>query len=466
MPPKAPKDEPPEAPKPRQRRAAAAAAAAAAPEPGPSAAGKGGRFFSGLLRSPDGARLEFQVEGVDLGIVNALRRALMADVPTAAFRFEPLSPSTNGVLVKANTSTLHNEIVGQRIGLVPINFDPNELRVFDPAQWRFSLRVKNTGNTVRAVTTKDFEVFDQNGARVPPNVAAQLFPPSPVTGDHVLLLVLKPGTHGDGQGEELHAECTASMGTGRQHSRWSPVSLCFFRNRGDPAASKAALEAQVAEARAAGATDGEAEALRRDWATLGAHRHFLRDEHGEPSAFDFVLETEAPRLTPEFLVYKALRVLHDRVGAVAADLRRGEDGVGGVSPVAEQLQASVQQVPYVDDFYEVALRGEDHTVGNLLQSLLYKRWVRDGAGSDVSFIGYHQPHPLEDRIVFKLKCAKPNDDPRARMAEGALFVQSELLAICLEWIRVSGLEAAGIVEVNELVRTRGPGSAAARLKGV
>jgi DNA-directed RNA polymerase II subunit RPB3 len=447
------------------KKAAAWSTPPAAPRGGGGGGGAAGGLFTALRRGgAAGERLEFEVAGVDLAVVNALRRAILAEVPTAAFRFEPYAPAANNVVVHANTSTLHNEFVGHRLSLVPVGFDENQLRVFDPASYRFVLRVKNRARgEVRQVTTGDFEVYDRTGARCPADVHERLFPRCPVTGDHVLLLPLRAGAGASGDGEELHATCTATLGVGRQHARWSPVSICFFRNKADPAASAAALRERLAAA----ASPEEAARLRAQWPTLDAHRHYLLDAHGEPAAFEFVLESIS-RLRPEYLVFKAFVVLRARLGAIAAGLRELQRHRDSTAAAAEEEAAAaaaaeeagepgkvaVAEHPNVHDFWQVTITGEDHTVGNLLQGMLYRRWVRDGGGREVSYVGYFQPHPLEDHIVVKLKCAVADDDVRARLADGVEWVMQELAKLSVAWIEASGLAGAGIVEVNEFLLSK------------
>ena len=111
----------------------------------------------------------------------------------------------------------------------------------------------------------------------------------------------------------------------------------------------------------------------------------------------------------------------------------------------------VEAVPNMDDFYHVTVRDEDHTFGNLVQGLLYRRWVRDGMGREVAYIGYYQPHPLENNIAIKIKCAVPSDDVRARLAEGITWAAERLDELIMEWIAFSGLDKDDIVPVKELL---------------
>jgi DNA-directed RNA polymerase I and III subunit RPAC1 len=59
--------------------------------------------------------MEFDLVGVDASIANAFRRILISEVPTIAIET---------VFVMNNTSIIHDEILSQRLGLIPIKVDP------------------------------------------------------------------------------------------------------------------------------------------------------------------------------------------------------------------------------------------------------------------------------------------------------------------------------------------------------
>jgi DNA-directed RNA polymerase subunit L len=420
------------------------------------------------LPAPDGVApsfARFEVADVDLSIVNSLRRAIMADVRTAAPVFDAAGGGAGHGTIRfvKNTSVLHNEFMGLRLSLVPIGFDENQLHGFRPDQYRFVLRAANAGDAVLNVTTADIRVLDAAGAALPDAERDRLFPPSPVSGDHVLLVRLKPRAQGAGaldggtRGEELHVEFTAQLGSGSSRgAAFSPVSVCFFRNKVDPAAFERSLAERVARAKlqAADAEPGaepgaavDEAALRRQHAALDGQRDFVRDAHGEPAAFEFVLKSET-RLRPTFIVFAGLRALVAKVKRLERGLaRRADAGAGAGAEVAardgegvvDAAPVHVTAVPNVDDFYELAVHGEDHTLGNMTQAMLFKRWIRDGNSEDVSFIGYSQPHPQEDVIVFKIKLTHPGDDVRTRFAQGLAWLQTHLGALLDEWVRFSGL---------------------------
>jgi hypothetical protein len=62
-----------------------------------------------------GDSIKFLLTNTDTSIANALRRVMIAEVPTLAIEF---------VTVDENSSALMDEFVAQRLGLIPIRFNP------------------------------------------------------------------------------------------------------------------------------------------------------------------------------------------------------------------------------------------------------------------------------------------------------------------------------------------------------
>ena len=61
--------------------------------------------------------LVFSLIGVDAPIANALRRILIAEVPTMAI---------DRVFIYQNTSIIQDEVLAHRIGLIPLQADPDD----------------------------------------------------------------------------------------------------------------------------------------------------------------------------------------------------------------------------------------------------------------------------------------------------------------------------------------------------
>lgn len=395
--------------------------------------------FDSFVRSKTLNRLDFRAHNIALCVINAVRRAILSEVPTSAFDFDicvPDAPSS-GIKVTANTSTLHNEMLAHRFSFLPIHHteDEQERVQIDPTRYQYSIRVKNKGSAgaqVIDVTSKDIRVMDALGAAVPSVLRDAMFPPDRTTGDHVLLVCLRPSPIGDGNGEEIAIDAISTTSVGRVNCRWSPVSLCSFRNVVDRALADAAYIALQAANRDAPTQ------TRAQFDTLEAHRCFARDEHGDPTSFDFSIESECG-LRPEFIFFKALRILTERVKALAQAIAR--------LPQDKGQSVTLLALPNADDFFALTISGEGHTLGNLLQGLLYETHVRDEASRRLSFVGYHVAHPLDQSICLKFKVT-PGTQIREFLVEALEAIATRLDAIAVAWTQPSGLVDATIREVD------------------
>ena len=390
--------------------------------------------WAGGARCP--STLQFRTARVPLCVVNAVRRVILADLPVPALNFDPALPGGGepGMRFIKNTTALHNEFLGHRLSLVPIHLDETQLVTFDPGRFRFVLRAKNTGAEVTSVTSADISVFDNMGVKYPAALRDALFPPSPYSGDHVLLARLQPSAHNDTNGDEVHIEAVATIGAGRDHARHVITSQCFFRARMDVEAAERELARRRAENPGMSEPD-----VAQFWA-LDAKRITV------PDAYEFTVNSETC-VRPAFLVFRAFQVLHQRVQGVLDALRTGGRGVlvspasvavDGADAAASTSVLRIEQMPNMDDFYHVMLRNEDHTLGNMLQGLFYDLWVRDGGGAAVPYVGYHMPHPQEPLIVIKIKLA-PGGNVLAMLADGMRHVLDLLQDLNREWVSASGL---------------------------
>ncbi len=76
---------------------------------------KSGFKMNILRESESGDELEFEMIGVEAPIANAIRRILLAEVPTVAIE---------KVYYTTNQSIVQDEVLAHRLGLLPLNIDP------------------------------------------------------------------------------------------------------------------------------------------------------------------------------------------------------------------------------------------------------------------------------------------------------------------------------------------------------
>ncbi|UZJ53051.1 hypothetical protein CBS101457_002371 [Exobasidium rhododendri] len=170
--------------------------------------------------SPD--RIEFDLIGLDASIANAIRRTLMAEVPTVAIE---------EVYVNNNTSIVVDEVLSHRLGLVPMKIDPGRVEMrkekgvaTDRDTIVFSLNVccERIGKSENQIINS--KVLSGDFDWVPQGDQANFWsddPPRPVH-NNILLAKLRPG-----QGINMELHC--AKGVGKDHAKFSPVSTASYR---------------------------------------------------------------------------------------------------------------------------------------------------------------------------------------------------------------------------------------------
>lgn len=318
----------------------------------------------------------FIIDNVDLSIVNSVRRIILSEIPNVAFAFDPYSES-NGIKIHRNTCALHNEFLAHRISLIPLCFDSHEIEKFEPSKYRFVLSKHNSGHESLNVTTADFDIYDENNVKYDKKYTQKIFPADPITKDHILITRLKPNLYDTTRGEEIDIECVAKIDIAKEHARWSPVSKCTFFNVID---EKKAKEVEVTVS-----PDDK-----NKFNYLDKYRYFKKNKYDEPSSFEFQIESEC-RLTPTYLFGKALAILKTQVETFASNLDKLE-------------------IQNLNKMNVINIIGSSHTLLNVLQALIYNANFRDKSPADnlLEFIGYHQSHPLDNKMVLKIKF-KDND---------------------------------------------------------
>jgi DNA-directed RNA polymerase II subunit RPB3 len=345
------------------------------------------------------SKIEFTITNVDTAYVNAFRRIILSEIPNAAFYFDAYDIEHNDINVITNTGILHNEFIAHRISLVPLHFEPEDFEHLN--NYRFVLHVKNTGRNVINVTTADFEIYYNDEKVVDKE---RILPKNDFTKDYILLTKLKPNLHDVQNGQELHVECVPSLGIGKNHARWSPVSQCCFYNAVDDVVAEEAFKKEPP------GTD------RKNFDTLQRFKYFKKNKYDEPSEFIFTIESVA-RLTPEYLFEKSMHVLSEKLDKFAADI-------------------IVQGIGNIKNMYQIVIKDEDHTLLNVLQSAIYNEKIREKR--ELVYIGYYQPHPLDNVLYLKIKFPEELDQVdmeyvKKYMVERVENIKAQIAKLIKEW---------------------------------
>ncbi len=149
--------------------------------------------------------LKILFEDVPSELLSGIRRAIMQEVPSMAI---------DSILVLENNSVLHDEVLAHRLGMIPLISDKAlekyespekcmECSTCENCYTRLYLEVSNEDKDELVVYSGDFRPEDPDVKPVYPNIP---------------IVVL-------GKGQKIVIEAEVRLGRGKEHIKWSPVSI-------------------------------------------------------------------------------------------------------------------------------------------------------------------------------------------------------------------------------------------------
>ena len=386
------------------------------------------------LQKKDLRTYTFSLSPVHVTYANTLRRLILTGVTTVAFRSDMTSTGeTTNVEVKRNDTPMTNEMLADRIGLLPIH-------VTDPLSWKdkeyiFTLKVVGDKDATTYVKSSHFKIKKnhpplQAGDDEKEEIIATetFFPANPITRDTCLIATLQPGAIQ----QVIEIEATASKGTGREHARFSPVSQCSYEYTPDMTPEKVDklfhswLEVTKMVTAIDKASERYAE-LQREFNTMQVKRCFLINDKGEPYSFDFTIES-AGVLDVPYIVEQACQVGENMCSRYVT-LDRGD--------VPSDITITSADTRIIG--YDFLFRGHDHTLGNLLQTWLVENHIEGDVEPQITYAGYSVPHPLRDEMVLRIGVQDGKESTARRaVAQAAAGCAKLFNTMRATWLNVTG----------------------------
>ena len=349
---------------------------------------------------------QFKISNIDLSIVNSIRRTILTNIKNVAFFFnvKEKNPEDSGIHIIENDSPLHNEFLAQRISMIPINLTTEQITNWDSNDYEFEIKVENNTKSFKDVTSKDIMVIYKG--KEDSKLREQMFPENKLTKEYIIITKLPPTT----QTTKLHCKLKAFTGTAEESACWATTSLCTFFNDIDENTNKKNMEKFIEQN-----PKLEPEKAKLRYNTLDYQRAFHKNEFNEPDQFIFKIEPECI-LSVEEIFKQALEYLIDKIDTLI------------------DFDESKITISNEKEFYKIILNDETHTVGNLLQSLLYNIHIRKKKSKDISFIGYFVPHPLEKRVFMKIVSSLDDISFKQELIESFNDIKKELKNVLSEWL--------------------------------
>ena len=341
--------------------------------------------------------LKVTLSGVNVSIANAIRRTLLADIPSVVFRTAPYEESRATILT--NTTRLNNEILKQRLSCIPVHI--TDLKDFDLTKYIMELNVENISDTTMIVTTKDFVVKGvDTGKPISEADNKKIFPPDSYTGDYIDFVRLRPRISDEIPGEKINLTCEFSIGTGKQDGMFSSVATCAYGFTVDEKEMEVKLNKKRKDWKDDGKTEKEIENFEsKNWILLEGARIVKKD------SYDFVVESVGVYTNMELLTMSC-DILIDRL--------RGLDEVID----QDQLKINISQNTMTNCF-DIILENEDYTIGKVIEYVLYAKFFEqapqqkaqqdDKDDKVLSYCGFKKMHPHDPDSIIRLAYLEPSD---------------------------------------------------------
>ncbi|MEM3459429.1 MAG: DNA-directed RNA polymerase subunit D [Candidatus Bathyarchaeia archaeon] len=156
----------------------------------------------------DDKSMRLLIRGADVPFMNALRRIVIAEVPSMA---------VDEVVILENSSILQDETIAHRIGLIPLKTDLDSYNLPEecPCKSEFGC------NLCRVTFTLDAEAKEGTRTVYSGELVSENPNVTPVSGNIPIIKLAK--------GQKLRLEAYARLGKGKNHAKWQPVSMCAYK---------------------------------------------------------------------------------------------------------------------------------------------------------------------------------------------------------------------------------------------
>ena len=379
-------------------------------------------------------RLNFEIKGnqsygFDKTIVNAIRRTLLSSIETYAFR---TTYENSDITIETNNTSLHNEFILDRIGLIPLYLDP-KLPTDNPLQYLFIMNIKHDNlNPVSIITANNFEIYElkqsvmgsanyMNGLinvidknnydltkQVPDKIKQKIF--KPFLGKYYSIITEMKSTNSEENVQELVLYGSPSISIAKEDARWQAVSCSTYSYKTDEELLKKVIQDKL---KLTGKEVDDPEKYKKEFIIREGQRYYHRDNQGEAYWYNFTIESQH-HLSEKDLFIRANEIIIELLDGFKDELDKLMDGDEETNLIKmkynddnkNEVINMLVEMPCVIENNNI-WHGFDDTLGSIIQAHISSKMIKDG--SVLSLCGYKRTHPLEDRILFTLSMNNSED---------------------------------------------------------
>ena len=325
--------------------------------------------------------LRFTLENINLSVANALRRTMLSDIPTLAFKTFPHEENQADFIV--NTSRLNNEILKQRLSCIPIHGIQQDQPYED---LEVHIEKENTSQENIYVTTADFKVKNIKSEKyLDDSVVEKIFPPNSITNDHIIFARLRPRISPEIPGEKIYIKAKMSIHTAGEDGAYNVTSNCSYGFTPDRIKQDSVWQEYSTTLKES--DPDEIEMKKRDWYCLQAKKIYI------PNSFDFKIQTLGI-FSNTNIVQKGCELMIKRTENLKNNIEDLNTFNSMISTYAEST---------IPNCFDITLFNESYTLGKVIEYILHETFYEES--KVLTYVGFKKPHPHNNdcllRIAFK-----------------------------------------------------------------
>ena len=359
-------------------------------------------------KNPDTGSVHFNISGdneygLDKSLINAIRRIIIEEIPTCAFKFDE-SEENKDLIMEINNTSLHNEMLLHRISLLTLYISPE-----DKNKYLFKLNIKHdTNEPYKFVDSNDFDIYkmlpdkldldkmdDKNYStdKLTQSEKDKILRPYTFRGtkNYSLLTELK-NTHTGITYQEIKLYGSPSINIGKYNAGYQSSSRVSYSFLIDEELVKSKLDENI---KINGISEENKAEYSKRFVIEEAERYYHRDSSDEPYKYNFDIESQHYYDAPTLFI-KSLDILINKLSYLKDQfiyLLKDEPSSITIDKTKEFV-------------YTYTINDENHTIGNLLQSHIVRRSI--DPESIINGCSYKKLHPLDESLILILSI-NPNN---------------------------------------------------------
>jgi DNA-directed RNA polymerase II subunit RPB3 len=350
---------------------------------------------------------KFRLSNINVSLANAVRRIILSEIPTYVFNTD--NSAENNCIIEVNTSRLHNEIIKQRLGCIPIHRKVSMNKKEEESlagNYIVEVDVTNDTDNIMYVTTEHFKLKNKvTGNYITEEETRKIFPKNPLTHYFIDFVRLRPKISDTIPGEKFKMTCEISVSMAKVNSMFNVVSICSYFNTLDNIKKDKVWEEHRDKLIQTDKdiTSDEIEFQKKNFELLDAQRYYV------PDSFDFTVQTVGVYDNQE-IVKRGCVVLQNKFIDLIHDID------------ADIVPINVSEST-MDNCYDIMLEGEDYTIGKVLEYILYETFYNKE--KKLSYCGFKKYHPHDSYSIIRVAFSDRLDKAAVRqcLREASVLAQ-------------------------------------------